>query len=114
MAALTDPSIRAQFLAVLANWNYTDYITAKPLALDWIANNLGGLGLKDVAKAMNDFCRSGGVIEQVAERRAEYSNWPSHYDFRLQLVGRAIYIETILQDDDPKDPTIRIVSIHDA
>jgi hypothetical protein len=31
----------------------------------------------------------------------------------LQLAGKEIYIETILQDD-PNDPTIRIVSIHDA
>ena len=63
---------------------------------------------------MNDFCRTGGVIDQVPERRPEYANWPYHYDFRLQLAGKRIYIETILQDDDPKDPTIRIVSIHDV
>src|SRR5271163_4048100 len=114
MPPLTDPNILAQFLAVLANWNYTDYVTAKPLVLQWIANNLGGLTLKDVAKAMNDFCRTGGVIDQVPERRLEYASWPYHYDFRLQLAGKKIYIETILQDDDPTDPTIRIVSIHDV
>src|SRR5438876_10396263 len=112
MPQLTDPSILAQFHAVLANWKYTDYVTAKPLALDWITNNLGGLGLKDVAKVMNDFCRTGGVIDQVPERRAEYSNWPFHYDFRLLLAGKAIYVESILQDDYPRDPTVQIVSIH--
>ena len=53
MPQLTDPSILAHFLAVVANWRYTDYVTAKPLALDWITNNLSGLGLKDVAQAMN-------------------------------------------------------------
>ncbi len=114
MPALTDATILAQFLAVLANWKYTDYVTARPLVLDWIASNLGGMGLKDVAKAMNDFCRSGGLIDQVPERRAEYSTRPFHYDFRLPLAGKAIYIETILQDDDPQDPTIHIVSIHDV
>ena len=114
MPQLTDPSILAQFRAVLGNWKYTDYVTAKPQALDWIANNLGGLGLKDVAKGMNDYYKTGGVIDQVPERRPEYWHWPYHYDFRLQLAGKEIYIETILQDDDPKDPTIRIVSIHDA
>ncbi len=114
MPPLTDPSILAQFHAVLANWNYTDYVTAKPLALDWITNNLGGLGLKDVAKSMDDFLRTGGVIDQVPECRPEFSIWPFHYDFRLQLAGLEIYIETLLQDDDPHDPTIRIVSIHDV
>jgi hypothetical protein len=114
MPPLTDPDILSQFHAVLTNWNFTDYVTAKPLVLDWIANELGGLSLKDVAKAMNDFCQAGGVIDQVLERRPEYSIWPFHYDFRLQLASKNVYIETILQDDDPKDPTIRIVSIHDV
>ena len=114
MPPLTDPGILAQFHAVLANWNFTDYVTAKPTAIDWIANNFNGLSLRDVAKAMNDFCLTGGVIDQVPERRSEYACWPYHYDFRLQLAGKKIYIETILQDDDPKDPTIRIVSIHDV
>ncbi len=104
----------AQFHAVLANWSYTDYVTAKPLALDWISSALGGLSLKDVAKAMHDFCQAGGAIDQVVERRPEFSIWPYHYDFRIQLAGRVIYIETVLQDDDPNDPTIHIVSIHDV
>jgi hypothetical protein len=104
----------AQFQAVLANWNYTGYVTAKELALKWIADNLGGLTLKDVAKAMCQFCQEGGVPDQVRETREEYSIWPFHYDFRLPLAGRTVYLEVILQDDDPKDPTIHLVSIHDA
>jgi hypothetical protein len=114
MPPLTDPTILAQFHLVLANWKYTDYVTAKPMVADWISNNLGGLGLKDVASAMHDYVRAGGVIDQVPENRPEYSIWPYHYDFRPQIAGREVYIETILQDDDPHDPTIRIVSIHDA
>src|SRR6266705_5428330 len=54
------PPLTPQFHAVLANWSYTDYVTAKPLVLDWIANNLAGLSLKDLAKAMNDYCLTGG------------------------------------------------------
>src|SRR4051812_32713361 len=106
MPPLTDVSILAQYHAVLENWKYTDYVTAKPLALDWMSNNLPGLSLKDVAKAMYDHCRLGGVIDQIPERRPEYMAWPFHYDLRLQLAGKQVYIETILQDDDPKDPTI--------
>jgi len=34
MPALTDRAILAQFQAVLANWNYTGYVTAKDVALD--------------------------------------------------------------------------------
>lgn len=32
----------------------------------------------------------------------------------MDLGGRLLYIETILIEDDPDDPTIRVVGIHDA
>jgi hypothetical protein len=114
MPPLTDAVVLAQFGAVLANWNYTGYVTAKDVAVGWIANNLGGLTLKDVARAMHEHLQRGDVIDQQPETRPEWSVWPFHYDFRLQLAGRDVYIETILQDDNPNDPTIHIVSIHDA
>jgi hypothetical protein len=37
-----------------------------------------------------------------------------HYDFRLEVGGRLLYIETILAEDDQDDPTIHVVNIHDA
>lgn len=37
-----------------------------------------------------------------------------HYDFRLHLGQRFVTIETVLQDEDPDDPIIRIVSMHDV
>ena len=114
MPPLTDPTILAQLRMVLTEWNCTGYVTAKELARHWIASDLGGLHLKDIAKVMYDFVAAGGVIDQVRETRPEWNIWPFHYDFRLTLAGREIYIETILQDDDPNDPTIEIVSIHDA
>jgi len=113
MPPLSDPAILAQIKAVLANWNFTGYVTAKDLALEWMKDELG-LTLKDVAKAMNLHCQFGGVIDQQPETRAEWSDWPFHYDLRLPLSGRDVYIETILQDNDPSDPTLHIVSVHDA
>ena len=59
---------------------------------------------------MHDFLAAGGVIDQTKETRPEWNLWPFHYDFRFTLAGRSVYIETILQDDDPNDPTIEIVS----
>src|SRR5260370_20425714 len=104
MPPLTDPAILARFGMVLANWNYTGYVTAKDVALEWIADELGGLTLKDVAKAMYDFLQSDGTIDQVTETRPEWSVWPFHYDFRLLIGSRDVYMETILQDNDPSDP----------
>jgi hypothetical protein len=114
MPTLTDPAVLAQFREVLVNWRYAGFVTAKDLALEWIAKNLGGMTLRHVAKAMHDHVQTGGMIDQVPETRPEWSAWPFHYDFRMQIAGRAAYVETILQDDDPGDPTIHIVSIHDV
>jgi hypothetical protein len=113
MPPLTDPVILAQLRKVLADWSCTGYVTAKAIALDWIADELG-LDLKTVAKLMYDHLQQGGVIDQIRETRPEWNVWPYHYDFRLELAGKSIYIETVLQDDDPNDPTIEIVSIHNV
>jgi hypothetical protein len=114
MPALTDPVILVQFQKVLAEWNCTGYVTAKEVARHWITTNLPGLNLKAIAKAMHDFLAGGGIIDQVKETRPEWNMWPFHYDFRLTLSGRRIYIETLLHDKDANDPTLVIVSIHDA
>jgi hypothetical protein len=115
MAALTDPQILTMFHAVLKEWNCTGYITAKEIVLEWMAQELPGLRLRDIAKLMHDHVvGAGGTIDQVRERRPEYNDRDYHYDFRVMIGSRRIYIETILVDDDPSDPTIHIVSMHDA
>lgn len=116
MPPLADPVILAQFAAVLDNWNVTGYVTAKEIALDWIADNLPRYDLRAIAKLMHDHLQAGGRPDQVRERRAEYNDRDYHYDFRLPISGRQrqVYIETILVDDDPSDPTIHLVSMHDA
>jgi hypothetical protein len=56
----------------------------------------------------------GGEIDQVAETREDYRNrYPYHYDFRLPIAGRLIYIETCC-DDTMMGPTIYVVNIHDV
>jgi hypothetical protein len=114
VATLTDAIVLAQFQQVLSNWQYTRYVTASDTASEWMVNELAGVALRDLAKALFQFVQSGGIIDQQLEKRPEWNIWPFHYDFRLHLAGRFLYIETILRDDDPKDPTIHIVSIHDV
>lgn len=116
MPPLADPLILAQFAAVLNNWNVTGYVTAKEIALDWIADNLPGHDLRAIAKLMYDYIQVGDRPDQVRERRPEYNDRDYHYDFRLSIPGRQrqVFIETILVDDDPSDPTIHIVSMHDV
>src|SRR5262245_54735846 len=114
MAPLADPQLLACFQAILGNWYVTDYVTAKETALEWAGKNLAGFSLKALAKLMNDHVQAGDVIDQVRETRPEWNDREYHYDFRLAWSGRLLYIETVLVDDDPRDPTLHIVSIHDA
>ncbi|HYV35044.1 MAG TPA: hypothetical protein VE988_05015 [Gemmataceae bacterium] len=114
MPVLTDPELLACIRAVLSNWHVTDYIVAKEEALGWAGKNLPGFTLKTMAQLMHDHVQGGGTIDQVRETRPEWDDWPYHYDFRLAWAGRMLYIETLLDDDDPSDPYLRIVRIKDA
>src|SRR5262245_37450797 len=114
MPPLADPRLLDCFKVILSNWNVTDYVTAKELALEWAGKNLKGFTLKALAKVLHDHVQAGGEIDQIREARPEYNDRDYHYDLRVFWAGRRIYIETILVDDDPTDLTLHIVSIHDA
>jgi hypothetical protein len=114
MARLTDPQVLAKFRHALREWNCTGYITWKPVARRWVEENLEGLTTRAVAEEMFRYFDGGGHIDEVRERRREWSDHRFHYDFRIPLADRLVYIETILVEDDPNDPTIHVVSVHDA
>jgi hypothetical protein len=113
MAPLADPQLLGCFRAILSNWYVTDYVTAKDTALEWAGKTLPGFTLKALAKLMHEHVEKGEEIDQVRETRPEWNDRDYHYDFRLGWEGRRLDIETILVDDDPTDPIIHIVSIHD-
>jgi hypothetical protein len=114
MPPLTDPQILASIIQVLRNWHVTDYVTWKDVARDWVGQHLELMSPRDIARTLHEHVEKGGVIDQVRERRPEWSDRDFHYDFRVSISERIIYVETILVDDDPTDPTIHIVSIHDV
>lgn len=114
MAPLIDPHILACIKQVLTNWHVTDYVTWKDVARNWVGQHLEQVSLRDIAQILHEHVENGGAIDQVHERRPEWSDREFHYDFRVSISGRLIYVETILVDDDPTDPTIHIVSIHHA
>jgi len=114
MPPLEDVELLKCFKAILSNWHVTDYVTAKGQALEWAGKNLPNFTLKALAKRMHEHVDAGGEIHQVRETRPEWNDWPFHYDFRLLWSDRLLYIETVLVDDDPTDPYLRIVRIKDA
>jgi len=62
---------------------------------------------------MYRWVKSGGAIDRVEERRPEWTHlWHFHFDLRLDLDGRRVYVETRLDDEMPDDPTILMVNVH--
>lgn len=114
MVPLHDATIRRRYESVLRERNVTGYITWKDVPREWVERNLAGFTTRAVGELMYQHVKAGGTIDQVRERREEYSEFEYHYDLRFEIEGRRIYVETILNDDDPDDPTIHVVSIHDA
>jgi hypothetical protein len=71
-----------------------------------------------MAKELHDYEQAGGTIDQQAETRELWRTLHDfHYDLRQPIGGRLIYVETRLiyrNADDPDDPIIDVVNIHDA
>jgi hypothetical protein len=114
MAPLSDPIIIKKIHSALSNWQYTGYVIWKPIARSWVEKNLQGMTTRAVAEIIFQHVDSGGEIDQVNESRSEWSGQRFHYDFRIPVEGRLIYIETVLMENDPEDPVIRVVSIHEV
>jgi hypothetical protein len=91
-----------------------DYIRWQPQALKWLSVELENVGVQLVHVAMQEYVKAGGKIDQVEERRPEYFSWRFHYDLRLPISGRRVYVETVLdQAKEIEDCTIWVVNIHD-
>jgi hypothetical protein len=114
MAPLNDPLTLAKLVHALREWSCTGYVTWKTVAREWVERNLEGLTVRAVGEAMFRHVEEGGVIDQVQETRPEWTASRYHYDFRIAIGERLVYIETVLVEDVPDDPTVHVVSIHDA
>jgi hypothetical protein len=115
MAPLIDPRLLATFLGALKEWNCAGVIQWKPLASEWVRKNLDGCTPKGVGRLMYEYVNSGGEIDQVVETREDYRNrYPYHYDFRIPIAGRLIYVETCFDETDRMGPIVFVVNIHYA
>ena len=95
MARLTDPTILAKFRRAFSQWRFTGYVTWKPIARQWVEQNLeaGRRG-----RSPRSCAASLIVAVKLTERptRSEWRQWQFHYDFRIEIGGRLLYMKALL------------------
>jgi hypothetical protein len=118
-AALTDPTRLAAFTDALGNWRFTDYVQFElnETAYRWLKRELDGITLKDIARLMYEFVEAGGQVDEVRETRPEWKDdYEFHYDLRIAIQDKLVYIECRLHHQIPLIPDeswILVVNIHD-
>src|SRR6266516_863475 len=85
------------FRNALRNWNFEGYVRFKPLAARWLATELPGFSLREVARSLQLHVEAGGEIDEQPERRPEYAHYEFHYDLRVKIGERRVYFETVLK-----------------
>ncbi len=119
MARLTDPDRLAAYLDALTNWGVEGCVSFDRLSKEG-AKYLRELGVKqrELKELMYEHVVGGGEIDEVRESSKD-SEFDFHYDLRIQIQGKQVYIETRMDPDYPRTPveslesTIYVVNVHD-
>lgn len=91
------------------------YIQWRRVPREWLGRELGGYTLKAINSLMAAHVEGGGEIHQVVETRPEYTEWRFHYDLRLPISQRRVYVETVFRHEpDFADCEIIVVNMHDV
>ncbi|MBI4614497.1 MAG: hypothetical protein HY720_12875 [Planctomycetes bacterium] len=99
------------FHEVLSEHRVVCYVHWKPLARRWIEQNLPGWGITAIVQLMWQWVDRGGEVDRVEETKEEYRDkWTHHYDLRIPVKDRRVYVETRL---DIEDKVAYVVNVHD-
>ena len=112
MPPLSDPEIRNRIQQALEHWSFSGEVRFTEVAQDWLRRH--GYGQRQITEQMYLHVRDGGGIDQVRETREGWRDHEFHYDLRLHVANRKLYIETRLIDEQPDDPRVFVVNVHDA
>ncbi len=114
MPPLGDPETRRRYCEALSRWKCEGYVVWKPGVEERLSSCLPEYTKRAVSEAMAEYVRRGGEIDQQPEIREQWSEqYDYHYDLRIRIGGKLIYIETVFPDWED-DPSILVVNIHDA
>jgi hypothetical protein len=113
-----DPEVRLRaYRNALRNWKFEGYIVHKRRVEEWLRNELPEYSWREICRELYQYVDNGGEIDEQQERRPEYAHYEFHYDLRLRIGGRHLYFETVLlceDADEPDDPMIEVVNVHDV
>lgn len=117
MPRLTDPTRLAAYRDALGNWAVAGYIEFELTdeARRWMKRELDGVTLRQVGCFMCEHVAAGGEIDEVKETRPEWLDHEFHYDLRIAIQGKPVYIESRLNFREPFVPdesSIVVVNIH--
>src|SRR5437899_1289082 len=110
MPPLTDVALLKCFRNALANWRYEGFLVLTDVAQHWLKFELPGITVRDLGRHLYQFIAAGGIIDQQKETRPEWSTYDFHFDFRIPLKSRLLYIETRLACDHPDDPDDPVIN----
>lgn len=76
---------------------------------------LPGLTPEGAKDELVNHVNKGGDVVQVDETRPEYNDRPFYYKVIVPVAGlrHGLFIEIVLDDDDPDLPAVRIVNCHE-
>ncbi len=95
-----------------------DYVVFKKRPQQWLRSELAEYTLREICRLLHNYLESDeGKIDEQKETRPEYAHYQFHYDLRIAIGGRRIYLETVLEFEDAHDEddlTIVVVNVHDV
>lgn len=114
MAPLTDPDRLAAYRDAFANWRFEGFVRFEltGTAYRWVKVELEGITLKELGRLIHEFVAAAGEIDEVRETRPDWRDeYEYHYDLRLAIHGKPVYIETRLTFELPLRPDCSVSTI---
>ena len=111
MPELTDPTTRRLLLDGLSVSERGDGVECLPVAAEELRRLCPRATVPGLVKAICTWVRAGKRVEECEEWREEYSGmFRYHYDVRISVAGRRLYVEMRLLIEG-SDAEVVIVSI---
>ncbi len=115
MAAPINPATRERYLAALSDWHGEVGVRFNKRSRDYVLGELG-LTTTRVGELLHEYVKmTAGTPHEVRETREGYrGRYDFHYDLRLDIAGRRVYVETVLDEESRRQPPfIQVVNMKD-